>query len=424
VDFLLTEALTQEPTAERAWQFPWRRRAALVQTRGTVARELPPMTTDAVRACRIAFSSLLLAGLGACDSSGRVTYTARAETPDESSTPGTPEQAAAADESSVQADPAATPKPLEPPVSPEPTVQPPAPSAQPPPTAQPSEPAMPQEPPAVGTVIWDDFNYASWKDPLAGQFGWRFRNGTGWPGNYGGWSPDQIAFVTDPDDPSNTLMRLESYTDGRAGASTVQTQVSRQPPNVFHGTFAARTRFRPLASVGPDNSADQLTQTFYMIVGIEGTYADPGYPLQSYEPYQRTPHSELDFEFLPHGGWGRPSTAMTVSTWAPDLASYGVTDPKYAGWHVWSITFDGKRVVYSMDGAVFHQETGAMPETVMSMSFNQWFIGLGIAGDRREYWEDVDWVFYADQEYLTNAQILERVGKLRSAGVARMDTMK
>jgi len=276
----------------------------------------------------------------------------------------------------------------------------------------------------VGNVIWDDFAYASWKDPAAGDFGWRFRSGTGWPGQYGVWSADQIVFLSDPDDSSNTLMRFQAYTDGVAGASTVQCQASRQPPNAFHGTFAARTRFRPLASVGSDNAGDKLTQTFYTIVGIEGSYADPGYPLPSYEPYDRDPHSEMDFEFLPHGGWGWPASSMTVTTWAPNNASHGDTGAQYPGWHVWSIVFDGSHVVYACDGAVFHEETGAMPQTVMSMNFNQWFIDLGGAGGRREYWEDIDWAFYADQEYLTNSQVLERVATLRSAGIQRLDSMK
>jgi hypothetical protein len=279
-------------------------------------------------------------------------------------------------------------------------------------------------PPTIeGHLIWDDFDYESWRDSQAADFGWRFRSGTGWPGNHGVWSADQIEFVADPDDAANTLMRMKSYTNGVAGNSTVQTQASRQPPNVFHGTFAARTRFRPVASAGVDEPTDRLTQTFYMIVGIEGTFADPGYPVQSYEPYDRTPHSELDFEYLPHGGWGWPARSMTVTTWAPNYASHGATADRYAGWHVWSITFDGSRVTYRCDGETFHEENGAMPQTVMSMNFNQWFLELGRSGERREYWEDVDWMFYADGEYLTPAQITDRVAALRASGAERLDTL-
>ena len=388
------------------------------------------MKTAAKRTRQLGVPLLLLAGLAGCSSTNAVDHggTDGSTTRDPSQHPdatGQPD-ATARSEPNVSADPPVQSEPTvpaEPPVQSEPTV-PAEPPAQFDPTVPADPPVQSAGPLAVGSIIWDDFDYASWKDPAAGAFGWRFRSGTGWPGQSGVWSADQIVFVSDPDDPSNTLMRFQAYTDGVAGASTVQCQASRQPPNTLHGTFAARTRFRPVASVGPDNPGDELTQTFYTIVGIEGTYADPGYPLPSYEPYDRDPHSELDFEFLPHGGWGWPATAMTVTTWAPNLANHGAAGTQYSGWHVWSITFDGSRVVYSIDGAVFHEETGAMPQTVMSMSFNQWFIGLGGAGGRREYWEDIDWVFYAEQEYLTNAQILERVGTLRSAGVQRLDTMK
>ena len=273
-------------------------------------------------------------------------------------------------------------------------------------------------------VIWDDFNYTGYNDKVAADFGWRFRNGLGWPGKDGIWSEKQIAFLNDSADAGNRIMRFTNYTNGVKGDSTVQCQASKQPAVCKYGTYASRVRFRSTASSGPNVLSDQLTQTFYMIVGIEGTYYEPYLPDSLKKFHARVePHSEMDFEYLPHGGWNHPSTppTMTNTSWAPEMLNKG-NPGNYDGWHVLVLVMDSLKATYYCDGKVLFTHNGHIPALEMSLNYNQWFIELGTPGPKRTYVEDIDWVLYKADQYLSFDEVNQLKDKFRKAGIKRLDS--
>ena len=151
-----------------------------------------------------------------------------------------------------------------------------------------------KEPPTQ--ELFEDFDYASHKQMIS--HGWIIRTATGWPGIPGAtWATDGVSLVADPDRPGNRLLRMTSSTDG-SGASTRQTQICHQR-KYLEGTYAARVRFVDLPSEGP--SGDQLVESFYTISPLKAPM-DPDY-------------SELDFEYLPVGGWGSVGPTLYATSW-------------------------------------------------------------------------------------------------------------
>ena len=65
------------------------------------------------------------------------------------------------------------------------------------------------------------------------------------------------------------------------------------------------------------------------------------------------------------------------------------------------------------DGALVADHSGIYyPETPMSINFNLWFISGGLVGQPgdRAYQERVDWVYFAENEVVSPAQVTSRVG--------------
>ncbi len=134
-------------------------------------------------------------------------------------------------------------------------------------------------------VLFDDFNYSNYRQ-LA-RHGWIIRTAAGWPGVPGAtWGNKGVSFPADQDQRGNHLLRMISSTDG-TGSNTYQTQICHQR-KYLEGTYAARVRFVDVPTDGP--SGDQLVESFYTISPLKAPM-DPDY-------------SELDFEYLPNGGWG------------------------------------------------------------------------------------------------------------------------
>ena len=85
---------------------------------------------------------------------------------------------------------------------------------------------------------------------------------------------------------------------GGAGANTSQTQICHQR-KYLEGTYAARMRFTDAPVAGTDG--DQVVQSFYTISPLKAPW-DLDY-------------SELDFEYLPNGGWGIEGPTLYGTTW-------------------------------------------------------------------------------------------------------------
>ena len=267
----------------------------------------------------------------------------------------------------------------------------------------------------LNPILFDDFSYTS-KQQLK-KNGWILRTEPGWPGVPGAtWSEAGISLLNHPDQRNNRIIRMTSSTDG-TGANTTQTQICHQR-KYLEGTYAARVRFTDKPIAGP--GGDQLVQSFYTISPLKAPM-DPDY-------------SELDFEYLPNGGWGIDGPTLYATTWEtfspePNWKKnnvYRTMNGSQAGWHTLVMQVKDQKVRYFVDGKFYveHSED-YYPEDTMSINFNLWFIRDGAikSTERRTYQEDIDWVFHQAAAVLTPEQIEETVAMLRREKVKFRDTV-
>ena len=263
-------------------------------------------------------------------------------------------------------------------------------------------------------ILFDDFDYATYDDPLLSDHGWIVRTGDGWPGVPGAiWRAENVSFVDDPDDAHNRVLQMVSSTDG---TDTYQTQICHQR-KYYEGTYASRVYFSDTPTSGPDG--DNLVQTFYLISPQEYDL-DPDY-------------SELDYEYLPNGGWGVDGSVLFATSWETFRLEPWLADNtsdllalSFEGWHTLVIQVADGTITYFIDGEEFARHGDEYyPEVPMSINFNHWFINGGLidSGEPREYIEQVDWVFFVADTVLSPEDIEAQVEALRDDGVTFMDTV-
>ena len=269
--------------------------------------------------------------------------------------------------------------------------------------------------PVADQVLFDDFSYTD-KAQLK-KNGWIVRTEPGWPGVPGAtWSEDGVTLVKDPAQRNNQIIRMTSATDG-TGPNTTQTQICHQR-KYLEGTYAARVRFTDAPVSGPPG--DQLVQSFYTISPLKAPM-DPDY-------------SELDWEYLPNGGWGISGPTLYSTTWEtfspePNWKKDNVfqtANGSQAGWHTLVTQVFDQKVKYFLDGKLFAEHGGNYyPEDTMSINFNLWFIrdGMVQAKERREYQEDIDWVFFQAGSALGPEQVESAVASMRRRSVKFRDTV-
>jgi hypothetical protein len=262
--------------------------------------------------------------------------------------------------------------------------------------------------------LFDDFTYGNVGE--LGGHGWILRSAPGMPGVKGTvWGADGFSLHDDPTRPNNRVLRMTSITHGAQGA-TRQTQICQQR-KYLAGTYAARVRFTDEPASGPDG--DQVVETFYFISPLKAPM-DPDY-------------SEIDFEYLPNGGWGTSDASMRGTTWETfqeEPMNYdnvtGKLPGSSAGWHTLVAQVGAGRVRYFVDGRLLadHGEK-FYPEVPMSINFNLWFIeeGLLAGSEARRYEQDIDWVFFRRDEVMTTEQVQAAVAGLRRDHVAFRDTV-
>jgi hypothetical protein len=272
---------------------------------------------------------------------------------------------------------------------------------------------------ATGTpssgVLFDDFNYTGSSDTRLGSHGWSVRTSSGGPGVAGAtWSASAVTFPTSG---GNTVMQLASSTNGTAGG-TVQTEVDTTAKKFLSGTYAARVYFNDAPATGPDG--DSVNETFYTISPLA---------------YDNDPtYSELDYEYLPNGGWGDTGpkiyttswyTYQNNPTWVGDRVSTNVAE-SLQGWHNLVMTVSAGTVTYYIDGTQVFSSTGKYyPRQTMTIDFNNWFIDgeLLSSSTPRTYDEQVDWVYYNAGQVLSTSSVLSQVDTYRSAGATFTDTV-
>jgi hypothetical protein len=263
-------------------------------------------------------------------------------------------------------------------------------------------------------ILFDDFSYSTRSEMISN--GWILRSGSGWPGVTGAtFRAENVSFLDYPDQTGNRLLRMTSSTDG-TGEHTFQTQICHQR-KYLEGTYAARVRFSDEPSSGADG--DQVVETFYTIT----PYEEPLNP----------DYSEMDYEYLPNGGWGGPELSFYVTTWETvqiepwnaDNTSSSIQG-SLVGWHTLVTQVMDGTVRYFIDGKLIAQHGGEYyPDAPMSINFNLWFIdgGLAQAEGVREYQEDIDWVFHEAGVLLMPEQVNAKISELRNASVAFQDTV-
>ncbi len=256
-------------------------------------------------------------------------------------------------------------------------------------------------------VLFDDFSYAS-AAQLA-PHGWVVRTKPGWPGVPGAtWRAANVSFHTG-------LLRMTSTTNGTY-AGTTQTQVCQQR-KFREGTYGSRVRFRNAPVAGP--AGDQPVESFYAISPLKKPL-DPDY-------------SEIDFEYLPRGGWGLPQSVGYAAweTYSPEPHWIAVSwahreNRSLNGWHTLVLQVAHGTMTFYVDGRQVAQHGGRYyPEVPMSINYNLWFIPAGLAKTHalRSYSEDVDWVYHAAGAVLSPAEVTAAVTAMRRNDVSFRDTV-
>lgn len=273
----------------------------------------------------------------------------------------------------------------------------------------------PTRPATVGSgEFFDDFSYSGNDDPLLGARGWTVRDTAGGPGVSGAtWPKEAISFVDDPASRGNRLAQLAASTAGQAG-NTSQAELFQQR-KFYEGTYASRVRFSDTPTFGPDG--DAVVETFFTIT-----------PLQ----YDLEPeYGEIDFEYLPNGGWGAKRNTLWMTTWETYRAepweavnAQNNIPLSFDGWHTLVVQVSGVRVQYFVDGALLagHGDQ-TYPETPLSINYNLWFIegGLVDSAEERQYIQQVDWLYYAGNAVVSPKEVDQRVQAYRAAGVQHVD---
>lgn len=266
----------------------------------------------------------------------------------------------------------------------------------------------------TGTYLFDDFNYDGFEAFQSN--GWKARTETGHPGVVGAaWSEEGISFHAASEGAVNGMMRLTSVTDGTA-ENTRHTQVCHAR-KYFRGTYAARVYFRDEPTHGPDG--DEVIQTFYAISPLKA-------PMD-------LDYSEMDFEYLPNGGWGEDNHALWATSWETfqlepwtKVNEFSTLVESFAGWHTLVMHAEAGELRYYVDGRLFATHSAKVaPEEPMSINFNLWFTPEGPIDSRqmRQYDEDVDWVYHEVNSLLTTQEVEQKVNVLRDQGVNFADTV-
>lgn len=276
-------------------------------------------------------------------------------------------------------------------------------------------PLSPAAAQAPAGIFFDDFSQTDRAALQAG--GWALREASGHPGVPGArWAAEALELLADTQQPDNRLLRLRARTDGTA-AGTQQAQLCHQR-KYLHGTYAARLRFSDRPVAGSDG--DPVIQTFYLVSPLKHDF-DPEF-------------SEVDWEYLPNGGWGSAQPRLYGIAWQtvrldPWLAHNQSHEAlgSFEGWRTLVMQVLDGRVRLFVDGRQLAEHGGrSYPVVPMSINFNLWFSPSGLlpaSAAARVYEQDVDWVFHARDARLSPAQVEVEVARLRAAGQATVDTV-
>ncbi|MEC4570300.1 glycoside hydrolase family 16 protein [Streptomyces virginiae] len=269
----------------------------------------------------------------------------------------------------------------------------------------PSVSPTPSGPPGT---LFDTFHYSGPDDPSLAAHGWEVRTGGGGPGIKDSWSAAGAGFPSDATAQGGRVLQLRSSTDGTA-QGTKQVEVQGTGKNLFTGTFAARVHFSDKPTSG--RGGDHVVQTFFPISPSD----------------ESANYSELDFEYLPNGGWGTAGPRLDTVSWykadPPDRVSHTLKQ-RAGGWHVLMVTAMNGTVTYSLDGKELFTSSGKyVPREKMDIHFSNWFIDTPATGGPRTWDMKVNWVYYKADEVVSQADVQKTVDGFYSAGTDYVNTV-
>ncbi|WP_327308087.1 glycoside hydrolase family 16 protein [Streptomyces sp. NBC_01298] len=270
----------------------------------------------------------------------------------------------------------------------------------------PSASPTPSGPPGT---LFDDFRYSGPDDPSLGEHGWEVRTGGGGPGIKDTWSAAGASFPSDSTAQGGRVLQLQSSTDGtKQGTRQVEVQTTGTP--LFTGTFAARVYLSDEPAAG--RGGDHVVETFFPISAADSS----------------ANYSELDYEYLPNGGWGAPGPQLDTTSWfkadPPDRVTHALKKQRLEGWHIMMVTFMDGKVTYSLDGKNLFTSSGKyVPREKMDMHFSNWFIDLPFTGGSRTWNMKVNWFYYKAGEAVSHADVQKTVAGFYSAGTSFINTV-
>ncbi|WBP86126.1 glycoside hydrolase family 16 protein [Kitasatospora cathayae] len=270
-------------------------------------------------------------------------------------------------------------------------------------TATPSAPAGPPG------VLFDGFRYTGPEDPNLTAHGWEVRTDGGGPGVKDTWTKSGVSFPSGGDAQGGQAMQLQLTTDGTS-KNTKQVEMGRSEGEFLNGTVAARVWFSDKPATG--HNGDHINECFYTI--------SPS--------HTSTKYSELDYEYMPNGGWGSAGPRLDTTSWrssTPGDRDTTGTKKSLTGWHTLMITADNKAVTYSVDGkAVFTSDSRSYPREKLSIRFSSWLIDLPTTVTGPRTWDmKVNWVYYQADKNVPQAEVEKAVAGFYSAGTPFLNTV-
>ncbi|MET9654791.1 MULTISPECIES: glycoside hydrolase family 16 protein [unclassified Streptomyces] len=271
--------------------------------------------------------------------------------------------------------------------------------------AAPRASETPSGPPGT---LFDNFHYSGPDDPSLAANGWQVRTGGGGPGIKDTWSTAGASFPSDATAQGGRILQLQSSTDGTV-QGTRQVEVQSTGTSLFTGTFAARVHFSDKPTSGRDG--DHVVETFFPISASDSS----------------TKYSELDYEYLPNGGWGSVGPQLDTTSWykadPPDRVTHALKR-HLEGWHTLMVTAMDGKVTYSLDGKKLFTSSGKyVPREKMDIHFSNWFIDLPFTGGTRTWDMKVNWFYYKADEAVSQADVQKAVDGFYGAGTNYVNTV-
>lgn len=139
-------------------------------------------------------------------------------------------------------------------------------------------------------------------------------------------------------------------------------------------------------------------------------------------------YSELDYEYMPNGGWGRFGPRLDTTSWRSGERGDRVTAAhplRLGGWHTMVITASRTgATTYSVDGRkLFTNRSGDPPREHMSINFSTWFIDLPFKGLSRTWDMRVDWLHHQSGRAESVKNIQKTVAGYTPAGTNFVNTL-